>query len=457
MTHLEAINSMLLYVNEMPVDSPTEDLQYVTISNAILDDTARIVSSCISGTITKETLTSYPLLENYIVKRSGRQLYSRIFGYEDKGLEVILLEEKHSLGNVIRYVYDEVFGITYSEFKNYTISTSSSLGSIEEIYKIDSIIVPTDLSVHEQTMYKIAILTLNSSSELSVAEKTRLLKSLVSLKVKALDTEYDYYKQDITNLIDYSTLESIDDSIDNIVSKIDSIRDYILDTYSASETLVNEYTLYKLTDSEINTIKLNNLLPSLLRSIYSSITIDEDVRDILLSCQTVKHKNFDIADIQSNIVTVTNIVDEARKSVLAEGWFFNRSVRTLYPDSLGYIIIPENFISVIGGDDYPNVIVRDHKLFDKETSLYKFDGSVECTVIEDVTLDDIQEVIKKYILAVADMKAYIALVGVDNDLSAKRENVAIAKAEALREESRVIDNNVFSGEYETDLLNMESL
>jgi hypothetical protein len=382
MTHLEAINSMLLYVNEMPVDSPTEDLQYVTISNAILDDTARIVSSCISGTVTKETLASYPLLENYIVKRSGRQLYSRIFGYEDKGLEVILLEEKHSLGNVIRYVYDEVFGITYNQFKDFIISTSSNLGSVEEVYT-----------------------------------------GMISIK-----------------------------------DKIDSIKDYILNTYSnVPESLVNEYALYKLSDSEINTIKLNNLLPSLLRSIYSSITIDEDVRDILLSCQTVKHKNFDIADIQSNIVTVTSIVDEARKSVLSEGWFFNRSVRTLYPDSLGYIIIPENFISVIGGDDYPSLIVRDHKLFDKETSLYKFDGSVECTIIEDVTLDDVQEVVKKYILALADMKAYIALVGVDNDLSAKRENVAIAKAEALREESRVIDNNVFSGEYETDLLNMESL
>ena len=105
MTKLSAINTILMYINENPVtqamlDEPTPIIS-ITLADTVLDEQIQIFNAVFSADVNDISLVGVDY-QDYLVKRASRQLYTRKIGFEDKGVEVILLDEKQALGTCIK-------------------------------------------------------------------------------------------------------------------------------------------------------------------------------------------------------------------------------------------------------------------------------------------------------------------------------------------------------------------
>ena len=140
---------------------------------------------------------------------------------------------------------------------------------------------------------------------------------------------------------------------------------------------------------------------------------------------------------------------------MSKGWFFNSSVRDLYPDASGYILIPSAFLLVDALDD-GSITVRDWKLFDKDNLTFIFEESQSCRVIEDIEFDDLPFTVADYIVQTASLQAYINIIGNTDDVRLRHEQVMIARHAALREDANSRDGNVLDHTFVTDLLDREN-
>lgn len=168
------------------------------------------------------------------------------------------------------------------------------------------------------------------------------------------------------------------------------------------------------------------------------IDIDDDIQNVHIASIVNKHLNI------------------AKRKILKKGWYFNEYSVELSPDINGHISVSENYLSVDGGTDYPNVIMRDWKLFDKDTFSYVFDGSLTIDVIENMDFEDIpSESLASYIVATALMSAYTAIIGYTNEIKLHAENLVNAKIDALRDDANNTDGNVLLGTF-TSILSTRS-
>lgn len=181
------------------------------------------------------------------------------------------------------------------------------------------------------------------------------------------------------------------------------------------------------------------------------------INEILLS---INELPLDIEDAVEDIQTALIIdkqLDITKRNILYQGWFFNKTERDMKPDSLGYIPIPSSFLSVDGGDNYSDIVVRDHKLFDKAQLSYKFDEPVTCKIVEDIPFDDLPYVIADYIVKVASLQVYINVIGNTDDVKIRSSLVDMARVEAIKENARNIDGNILESSFVTTLLDKSSL
>lgn len=182
------------------------------------------------------------------------------------------------------------------------------------------------------------------------------------------------------------------------------------------------------------------------------MTEREAVNEILLSLNELPLTDSDVIDdIQTAIICQAEL-RLARKKILVQGWFFNTLDIDLYPNTEGYIPIPNTFLSVDGGATEADLIVRDWKLFDKANLTYIFDEAKNCIVIEDITFDDIPFTIADYIVQSAALQAYIKVIGSSDDVRIRQEALILSRIEALREDARNIDGNLLDSDHVTGLV-----
>ncbi len=181
------------------------------------------------------------------------------------------------------------------------------------------------------------------------------------------------------------------------------------------------------------------------------------INEILLSLNELP---LDIEDAVEDIQIATIVdkeLDIAKRKILASGWFFNKITMTLVPNTEKYIVIPQSFLSVDGGDNEPNLTVRDWKLFDRVELTYKFDEPKECKIVEDLHFDDIPFLAANYIVQIASLQSYISIIGNTADIRVRQESVNLARIEAIRENANNIDGNLLGDSYTTNLLDRTSL
>lgn len=97
----------------------------------------------------------------------------------------------------------------------------------------------------------------------------------------------------------------------------------------------------------------------------------------------------------------SDILDEATRDVLAEGWNFNTEDRVLEPDVNSYINLPGDTIhAVVDKVSGTNIdpVQRGTRLYDKYNNTYEFEGSHTVSLTLALDFEDCPEVIRQYIM-----------------------------------------------------------
>jgi len=179
------------------------------------------------------------------------------------------------------------------------------------------------------------------------------------------------------------------------------------------------------------------------------------INEILLSLNELPLDDTDVTEDIGIAVIVDAELNTANKKVLSQGWYVNTTDKSLTPDTDGYIVIPNTFLSVDTESEY---IVRDWKLYDKTNNTYKFDGAVIASVIEEIIFEDVPYHLANYIVHVASLKAYKDIIGGSiEDLRDMKLALDEARTEAIRDDANKIDGNLLTGTFVTSQLDRTSL
>lgn len=186
------------------------------------------------------------------------------------------------------------------------------------------------------------------------------------------------------------------------------------------------------------------------------MTTFDAINEVLLSLNELPLEVTDNPeDIPTGLVASTHL-NIARKKILSSGWYFNTTNIELVPDNDGYIAVPASYLTADHTTDN-NIIIRDHKLFDKSDLTFVFDEEQEMTVIEDISFDDIPFHVADYIVQTACLQAYVNVVGNGDDVATRKEAVRLARMEALRDDANKRDGNILEHTFVTTLLDRENL
>ncbi len=176
------------------------------------------------------------------------------------------------------------------------------------------------------------------------------------------------------------------------------------------------------------------------------------INEVLMALNELPLQPSDSVEAIPTAILVDREIDIAKKKVLSYGWEFNTFTLSFYPNSEGHIVVPSTFLSADGGEDNPQVIIRDWKVYDTERKSFKFDSPIELDVIDDTLFDDIPFSVANYIVQVAALKAYVDIIGNTDDISLRRIEVQEAKMEALRYDARISNTNLLDSDYVNGLL-----
>lgn len=207
-----------------------------------------------------------------------------------------------------------------------------------------------------------------------------------------------------------------------------------------------EQLMYDVVEATSYVIRymLDNNLNSEERLILNSLAVDSSTIKNILDMKLVTDK-------------ISGLIERSKDIMLSIGWNFNSNVMTLQPNNDGYIVIPDNYLSVDAFDEQDDFIISDWKLFNKTEQSYIFDGGVECLVIYDVNLDDLTNSLYNLVFCKAKLSAALAL-GLDGKtLQALTYELEAAMIEAKSEDAASLDYNLLRDDFVTTLVDRTRL
>lgn len=90
-------------------------------------------------------------------------------------------------------------------------------------------------------------------------------------------------------------------------------------------------------------------------------------------------------------------INEVKKEVLSQGWHFNTDKSYPFPpDISGTIGIPFNVLDIVASNG-KNYIMRDWKLYNKDTFSFIFEEAIPCDVVWDMDFNSLTHPIRRYI------------------------------------------------------------
>ena len=113
------------------------------------------------------------------------------------------------------------------------------------------------------------------------------------------------------------------------------------------------------------------------------------------------------------VTLITNTIDSVRKTLLAEGWWFNTQVVTLYPSSEKDMPAPANAMSIDGMDGGVYEI-RNRAIFNVKTGSFLFDEKITVKVCEDIKFEDLPRTVAHWIQCRAATRAYAMDFGIED-------------------------------------------
>jgi len=141
-------------------------------------------------------------------------------------------------------------------------------------------------------------------------------------------------------------------------------------------------------------------------------------------------------------------ITEAKTEILAEGFQFNTDDNwELVPDTQGYITIPADVISVDGTSRGDDLIERAGKLYNKADNTYKFTSTQKLSIVWDMQFDTLPVPMQTVVVAMAKLKLYTRVVGVDSMVGQLERELQDARSLMITEDLRSGDYSIFDDTY----------
>lgn len=138
------------------------------------------------------------------------------------------------------------------------------------------------------------------------------------------------------------------------------------------------------------------------------------------------------------------LLEKIKSQVLSQGWSFNKEYNRDYiPDINGYIVIPENVLSIDSSTTTDNFFAKDGKLYNEDDKSYIFTATVEADVTFDLDFDDIPVIAQNYILNKASRIFYQRMVGDTNMIQILMNDEKEALQTFKDYELDLVDANIF--------------
>jgi hypothetical protein len=94
------------------------------------------------------------------------------------------------------------------------------------------------------------------------------------------------------------------------------------------------------------------------------------------------------------------IINQTTTEILSEGWIINTDEEwPLSKNEDDYIAVPPNVLTLKTSDRTLNIVVKDYKLYNKDTHTYKFEDveNIKCDIAWDLDFDDLPYSFQQYI------------------------------------------------------------
>ena len=149
------------------------------------------------------------------------------------------------------------------------------------------------------------------------------------------------------------------------------------------------------------------------------------------------------------VALAANMIDEVSEAVQSEGWAFNYEVRYPFvPDVNNEVPIAPNIIRADDGNPYSryDLIIRDHKLYDKKAHTFKFTQKLHLDVTWLLEFEDLPQPVKQYVaIRTANLYAGRAVGSTEAVKFGEREE-AQARATLIQYETEQGDYNILGTE-----------
>jgi len=133
-------------------------------------------------------------------------------------------------------------------------------------------------------------------------------------------------------------------------------------------------------------------------------------------------------------------VEEATISILSEGWWFNTDYSfTLKPNDNGYIILPDNILSI---DVTGNYIFKGNQLYNTKNHTYTITSDVKCDIVWLSDYKDLPPKAYNYIGMSAARKFQSAVIGSEILYKYTRIDEDEAREALMREHLKIMDYNI---------------
>ena len=155
-----------------------------------------------------------------------------------------------------------------------------------------------------------------------------------------------------------------------------------------------------------------------------------------LSAADETHPSYIIAD---------RVLSEVVEEFSSRELWFNTSVRTLLPNPEKFILVPSNALSCDPTDASKNYAIRGLYLFDLGNYTFEITEPVECTIVTEMTLEDMPPIAVQFVRAHARLQYFVDQEGTGPKLEAYRQKTYQKDSELVALNMKHTDSNFFNG------------
>lgn len=184
---------------------------------------------------------------------------------------------------------------------------------------------------------------------------------------------------------------------------------------------------------------------------HNTVSTELDAINTMLSVIGESPVNTLQGPLPADVAVAQNILKETTKEIQLEGWHFNSEDNyPLLVDSDGHIRPPSTFFRITLTDpDDRDVVLRGDRLYDRATHSFTFTESINATVYQVLTYDEMPETFRWFVTIRASRKFQDRTVGSSELHGFSEKDEFEARAAAEREDLQLARPSMAKGEATT--------